>query len=93
MNKLTEAELTHALSTLPGWHLEAGEITRTLTFSNFREAISFVNQLAEMAEAAGHHPDIDIRYNKVKLALTTHDSGGITAADVKMAGKINATSK
>jgi 4a-hydroxytetrahydrobiopterin dehydratase len=89
MIKLTEAELNQALPTLPGWQLDAGELIRTLTFRDFRKTISFVNQLADLAETAGHHPDIDIRYNKLKLALTTHDSGGITSADVKMAGQIN----
>jgi len=50
--------------------------------------MAFVNQLAELAEAAGHHPDIDIRYNKVTLGLTTHDAGGLTENDAKMAAQI-----
>jgi 4a-hydroxytetrahydrobiopterin dehydratase len=69
--------------------MENGELTRTFTFADFRAALGFVNRVGELAEAAGHHPDIDIRYNKVRLGLVTHDSGGITAKDFDLAGKID----
>ncbi len=60
-------------------------IRRTFTFADFRTAMAFVNRVADAAEAADHHPDIDIRYSKVTLALVTHDAGGLTARDTKLA--------
>ena len=62
---------------------------RTLTFKDFPEAMKFVNQVAALADQAGHHPDIDIRYNKVRLALVTHDAGGITENDMSLAQHID----
>lgn len=89
MQKLTDSEIQQALSGLLGWNLEGGELVKQYTFKNFVAAMHFVNQLADLAEQAGHHPDIDIRYNRVRLALVTHDAGGITANDTAMARKIN----
>lgn len=77
------------LATLKNWKLEGPEIVRTVEFPGFPDAIQFVNQVAKAAEAAGHHPDIDIRYNKVRLALVSHDAGGLTEADFHMAAAIN----
>lgn len=77
------------LTQLQEWKLEGGEIVRTLSFENFLDAMSFVNAVAEKAEAAGHHPDIDIRYNKVRLALVSHDAGGLTDRDFRMAETID----
>jgi len=88
--KLTEAQLTTAVESLPNWKVDQGELTRSITFPDFKAAIAFVNQVAAFAEAANHHPDIDIRYNKVRLALITHDSGGITQKDVDLATSIDA---
>ena len=68
---------------------QGDEITRTFSFPDFRAALAFVNKTGELAEDAGHHPDIDIRYNKVRLALTTHDAGGLSAKDFDLAEKIN----
>jgi 4a-hydroxytetrahydrobiopterin dehydratase len=82
---LSEEALAKATAELPGWELVGGELVRQVTFVDFVKAMEFVNRVAEKAEAAGHHPDIDIRYNKVRLALVTHDSGGITSKDVAMA--------
>jgi 4a-hydroxytetrahydrobiopterin dehydratase len=82
---LTPEALQTALITLPNWHLEAGQITRTLTFTTFPQAIAFVNLAAALAEAANHHPDLDIRYNRLRIALSTHDAGGITHNDITMA--------
>ncbi|HYK37664.1 4a-hydroxytetrahydrobiopterin dehydratase [Alloacidobacterium sp.] len=78
------------LKQLPGWTLEGKEIVREFSFGDFVQALRFVNAVGEKAEAAGHHPDIDIRYNKVKLALTSHDSGGLTDRDFHMAEAVNA---
>ena len=73
------------LSALPSWKVETGELTRTFLFEDFRAALRFVNLVAELAEEAGHHPDIDIRYNRIRLALSTHDACGITAKDFDLA--------
>jgi len=89
VQKLTDAEIQQALGGLSGWSLEGGEFVQQRTFKDFVAAMHFVNRVAELAEPAGHHPDIDIRYNRVRLALVTHDSGGITENDVSMARKIN----
>ncbi|MDH3425410.1 MAG: 4a-hydroxytetrahydrobiopterin dehydratase [Acidimicrobiia bacterium] len=69
----------------PEWVLGGEEISRTFVFSDFAEAIGFVNRAALVAEKADHHPDIDIRWNKVTMTLTTHDQGGLTKKDVELA--------
>ncbi|HEX4155173.1 MAG TPA: 4a-hydroxytetrahydrobiopterin dehydratase [Acidobacteriaceae bacterium] len=89
MQKLSDSEIQQALSGLGGWSLEGGELVQQRTFADFVAALHFVNHVADLAEQAGHHPDIDIRYNRVRLALVTHDAGGITANDAAMARKIN----
>jgi 4a-hydroxytetrahydrobiopterin dehydratase len=88
MPAFSSAEIAHGLKALPDWRLEGGALTRSFTFSDFREAMSFVNSVAALAERAGHHPDIDIRYNKVNLALSSHDAGGITERDFSLAAEI-----
>jgi 4a-hydroxytetrahydrobiopterin dehydratase len=75
------------LENLPGWQIEAGELVKTFQFKDFVASLKFVNKVGDAAEAAGHHPDIDIRYNKVRLALVTHDAGGITEKDFDLAAK------
>jgi 4a-hydroxytetrahydrobiopterin dehydratase len=82
---LSDAEITSRLQPLAGWRVDGGELVRTFSFADFRAALAFVNQVGELAEAAGHHPDIDIRYDRVRLALVTHDSGGLTAKDFDLA--------
>jgi 4a-hydroxytetrahydrobiopterin dehydratase len=89
MQKLGEEAVKQGLGELKGWDLEGGELVRTWTFADFAKAMHFVNEVAQAAETAGHHPDIDIRYNRVRLALVTHDAGGITANDMAMAREIN----
>jgi 4a-hydroxytetrahydrobiopterin dehydratase len=88
MSALPPNEIAAKLATLPGWAVENGELVRQFQFPGFLGSIDFVNGVAELAEAAGHHPDIDIRYNKVRLALTTHDAGGITTKDFELAAKV-----
>jgi 4a-hydroxytetrahydrobiopterin dehydratase len=75
------------LAQLPGWQIQSGELVRTFKFKDFVAALEFVNLIGKFAEAAGHHPDIDIRYNRVRLALVTHDAGGITEKDFDLAVK------
>lgn len=88
MPAFTPAEIAQALKTIPDWRLDNGALTRSFSFPDFREAMSFVNSVATVAERAGHHPDIDIRYNKVHLALSSHDAGGITERDFSLADEI-----
>ena len=93
MTKLNVDQLTTALERLPQWKSSSDTIRRIYQFPNFVRAVAFVNRVAEIAEAANHHPDIDIRYNKVTIALSTHDEGGVTEKDIDEAGKIEAASK
>ena len=86
---LTDAEISTRLKSLPDWKVESGELTRTFIFKDFVGSLAFVNDVGELAEKASHHPDIDIRYNKVRLALVTHDAGGITAKDFDLAAGAN----
>ena len=86
---LNTAEIEEVLKAHPDWHLEGGKLIRKWTFKDFVEAMAFVNRVAAVAEAAGHHPDIDIRYNQVILGLISHDAGGITKRDAAMAGRID----
>jgi 4a-hydroxytetrahydrobiopterin dehydratase len=86
---LSADDLKDALSTLPKWTRKGDAIEREFQFKNFLEAMAFVNKIADAAENANHHPDIHISYNKVLLALTSHDSGGVTQRDIRMAGVID----
>lgn len=75
------------LAQLPGWQIESGELVRSFQFPDFVAALQFVNRVGELAEQAGHHPDIDIRYNRVRLALVTHSAGGLTEKDFDLAAR------
>lgn len=87
MAALTSEEIKQRVANLPDWKIESGELVRTFAFKDFVEALGFVNRVGQAAEKAGHHPDIDIRYNKVRLALVTHDAGGITEKDFDLAAE------
>ena len=91
--KLTDAELKQSLSELPGWSLENGMIVKKYAHNSFPEAIVFVNAVAHLAELLNHHPDVDIRYSNITVALVTHDAGGITVKDVTLAKQIEAIRK
>lgn len=86
---LPQSQIAKLLLELPEWALEDGKLVRSWAFSDFRQAMDFVNRIAQFAEQEGHHPDMDIRYNRVKLALVSHDAGGITQRDVDMARQFN----
>jgi 4a-hydroxytetrahydrobiopterin dehydratase len=86
---LTEAELSQLLIELPEWAIDDGKLIRFWEFDNFVQAMDFVSRVAHLAEQHNHHPDIDIRYNRVKLALVSHDAGGITARDAAMARRLS----
>lgn len=87
---LTSLELDDAVRRLPEWRVEDGALVRRLTASTFTEAIAWVVEIADLAEAEQHHPDIDIRWRTVTLRLSTHDVGAITALDVELATRIDA---
>ncbi len=87
--KLSEAEIAKALARLEGWEREGGAIRKLYTFPTFAEGIRFVDRVAAAADAADHHPDIDIRYTTVVLTLSTHSAGGLTAKDVALAETID----
>ena len=89
MTRLSSSDLDAALENLEGWLGGADAIHKTYQFADFMGSIGFVNRAAELAEAANHHPDIDIRWNKVTLTLTTHDEGGVSDKDIDLAGKLN----
>ena len=86
---LSKEELKEVMRNHPAWKLQDGKMVRELTFSDFAAAIDFVNRIAALAESANHHPDIDIRYNLVLLALVSHDAGGITGRDAALAARID----
>jgi 4a-hydroxytetrahydrobiopterin dehydratase len=85
MPPLSPQEAQSRLASLEGWKIEAGELVKTFQFKDFVASLHFVNRVGEAAEQAGHHPDIDIRYNRVRLALSTHDAGGLTEKDFDLA--------
>jgi 4a-hydroxytetrahydrobiopterin dehydratase len=86
MHVFSAEEARTRLDSLPGWKIEEGMLVKTFKFKDFLSALHFVNRVGELAEGAGHHPDIDIRYNRVRLSLTTHDAGGLTEKDFNLAG-------
>jgi 4a-hydroxytetrahydrobiopterin dehydratase len=87
--KLEKEQVAAQLQNLAHWKLQGDQIERLLTFENFTDAMVFVNRVAEIAEEEGHHPDIRIVYNRVTLALSTHDAGGLTQKDFKVARRID----
>jgi 4a-hydroxytetrahydrobiopterin dehydratase len=91
MSVLTDAEIDRRLAALGGWQREDDSaIVRECKLADFAAAIAFVNQVAELAEAANHHPDILVHgWNKVRLTLSTHSQGGLTDADFALAGEID----
>ena len=90
MALLDDQEIRERLDALRGWTREGDTIRKTYTMESFPAAIAFVNRIAERAEAADHHPDIDIRYDRVGCALSTHSEGGLTQKDFDLAGEIDA---
>lgn len=86
---LTPDQVRTALNDIPGWSQNGKAIERRFEFPDFVKAMEFVNKIATAAEEANHHPDITISYNKVTFSLISHDSGGITQRDLKMAKRIN----
>jgi 4a-hydroxytetrahydrobiopterin dehydratase len=88
MPKLAEAEVTEKLKSLSGWQSKDNAISKLYRFKEFMEGIRFINRVAEMAEAADHHPDIHVNYTRVTFTCTTHSDGGVTAKDFALADQI-----
>jgi 4a-hydroxytetrahydrobiopterin dehydratase len=89
MPALDQQNIEQRLGEMPQWSLADGQITRTYTAATFHRGIGFVTQIAILADVADHHPDIDIRYNSVRIALSTHSEGGITEKDFALARQID----
>lgn len=90
MPALSKDEVKARLKDMQGWELDDGELEKKFKFEDFAGSMTFVNSVAELAEAADHHPDISIKYNRVKLTLSTHSEGGITEKDFALAAQIDA---
>jgi 4a-hydroxytetrahydrobiopterin dehydratase len=88
MPRLDDTEVAEGLQRLPGWERRRNQIIKTFARADFVQAMTFVNEVAAAAEAAGHHPDIDIRWNTVTLALSGHAEGGLTERDFQLAARI-----
>lgn len=89
MDVLSKEDLKRLLKKVPEWEIDGKKIVRSVEFDGFTEAVDFLAEVAEVAEDEGHHPDVDIRYGKVILMLTTHDAGGVTEADVEVAQRLD----
>ncbi|RYD32958.1 MAG: 4a-hydroxytetrahydrobiopterin dehydratase [Verrucomicrobiaceae bacterium] len=89
MDILSKDDLKRFLKKTPEWEIEGKKICRTIEFDGFAEAVEFLNDVAEVAEDEGHHPDVDIRDGKVTLMLTTHDAGGVTETDIEVAQRLD----
>jgi 4a-hydroxytetrahydrobiopterin dehydratase len=90
MPPLPDDEIEKGLSGLAGWARAGDEIEKTFELPSFPDAVAFVTRVGFLAEAADHHPDLDVRYRKVRVALSTHSEGGITEKDLALAGEIEA---
>lgn len=88
-DRIPEEALQQRLKKVPEWEIKKDRLVRSFEFDEFMDGIDFVNGVAEIADDANHHPDILIRYNVVKLSLTTHDSGGITDRDFELAARVD----
>ena len=89
MARLSEEQIRERLQQRPGWELAGGQIRKVYTFASFGEAMAFANRVAQAAEAQDHHPDILIQYDRVTLTLSSHDAGGLTERDFRLAARID----
>lgn len=89
MAGFSETEIANRLSEVPGWSYENGLLTQTFSFDSFLAGIDFVGKVAGAAEAADHHPDIDIRYSNITVSVSSHDVGGITERDFALAAQVS----
>ncbi len=89
VKRLPQQEIDGWIDARPGWRFREGAISKKYTFPSFRSAIVFVNRVATIADELNHHPDIGVQYNEVVLAVSTHDAGGVTEKDFKLAERID----
>ncbi len=90
MSVLSTAEISDRLQSLPNWEITEGQLNRTFTLPSFAHALMFMGAVGQLAEAAGHHPDLLLRgYNKVTIQLITHSAGGLTEKDFDLADQID----
>ena len=87
--KLSDLEIQRALGRLSGWARRGDTLTKTFSFNRFADGIAFINRIAAIADEMNHHPDIDVRYTKITITLSTHDAGGITDSDLMLAERID----
>lgn len=92
MATLSDDQIAAGLAGLPGWEGGAGALTKRFELADFRAAVAFVVRIAFEAEAADHHPDLDIRYRRVTVTLSTHSAGGVTAKDLNLAATVEGLS-
>lgn len=90
MPVLSDDEVRQQLADLQGWSLADGRVTREYQLDDFRQTVAFVVRIAFEAEAANHHPDLDLRYNRLQVGLSTHSEGGVTTKDIELARAIDA---
>lgn len=88
-SRLSEDEIADRLRSLPGWEIKDAKLTKAFKFDDFMGAVGFVNRLAPVAESEGHHPDLQVGWGRVVVELTSHDAGGLTAKDFKLASLID----
>ncbi len=89
MTLFTADEIKSSLADLPGWEVREGQLTKTFTVKSFAHAVLFIGAIGQLAEAANHHPDLNLQgYNKLTVNLSTHSAGGLTAKDFDLAGQI-----
>lgn len=93
MDVLTDEQISERLAGVPGWTRQGDSIVHTETLADFKAAIFYVGAVAYLAEAANHHPDFTIQWNKVTLTLSTHSAGGLTESDFALATQIIALGK
>lgn len=93
MPAMAKDEVKARLESLPGWERDGDEIEKKFRFADFKASMAFVNRVADLAEAVDHHPDISIKYNRVKLTLSTHSEGGVTEKDFALAAQIDAAAQ
>ena len=89
MARLTDAEISKELASLTDWKLRGNVIEKLYRFPSFAAAIAFVNRVAGLAEEQDHHPDILVQYDRVTLTLSSHDAGGITERDFRLAARVD----
>ena len=88
MAKLSPEQITEKLKSLPAWERRGEAIAKQFTFKEFMDGIRFINRIAEIAEQMDHHPDMTVNYRRITFTLSTHDQGGITEKDIKLADAI-----